>query len=192
MPNAEAVALEFVNGNGSFTRLPSRPPGGCLRRTGCMANGAMKVYERFKSEMAKLGRACGPGAPRRSRQTMRSGSPRADARASARWGRWSRWSRTASCTPRCASEDVRRDRAADVDREPGRGAASVQGPDDPQELPRFYRTIPFTRAKSAWCCASAASSIRRTLTSTCSMAAIAAAKKAFVEMSPEADLQDHH
>ena len=54
MPNAEAVALEFVNGNGSYPLAQVRRVVVCAG-TGCMANGAMKVYERFKSEMASSG-----------------------------------------------------------------------------------------------------------------------------------------
>ena len=41
------------------------------------------------------------------------------------------------------------------------------------------------RARIAWCCTNAASSILKIFTSTCCTAAISAARKAFVEMSPE-------
>ena len=41
------------------------------------------------------------------------------------------------------------------------------------------------RGRIVWCCMSAASSIRRTFANTCCTAAIKAARKAFVEMSPE-------
>ena len=69
--------------------------------TGCMANGAMKVFEQFKQRDGRSGlQRDSRTAP--ERRTTKCACPRADARASARWGRWSRWCRTEFSTPRCA------------------------------------------------------------------------------------------
>ena len=54
MPDAEAVVLNGVNGNGSDAPAQVRRVVVCAG-TGCMANGAMKVYEKFKSEMVSSG-----------------------------------------------------------------------------------------------------------------------------------------
>jgi len=54
MPDAEAVVLNGVNGNASSVPAQLRRVVVCAG-TGCMANGAMKVYEKFKSEMAVSG-----------------------------------------------------------------------------------------------------------------------------------------
>src|ERR1035441_2709553 len=54
MANAEAPSMASVNGNGSSTLAQVRRVIVCAG-TGCMANGAIKVVQRFKSEMAGSG-----------------------------------------------------------------------------------------------------------------------------------------
>src|SRR5713101_3671487 len=54
MTNAEPVSLQAGSGNGISTHAQVRRVIICAG-TGCMANGAMKVYEQFKSEMAGAG-----------------------------------------------------------------------------------------------------------------------------------------
>lgn len=54
MANAEAPSMASVNGNGNSTLTQLRRVIVCAG-TGCMANGAIKVVQRFKSEMAGSG-----------------------------------------------------------------------------------------------------------------------------------------
>jgi len=54
MANAEVASMASVNGNGSSTLAQVRRVIVCAG-TGCMANGAIKVVQRFKSEMAGSG-----------------------------------------------------------------------------------------------------------------------------------------
>src|ERR1035441_6562853 len=54
MPNSETLSVISGNGNGISTHAQVRRVIICAG-TGCMANGAMKVFEQFKSEIANSG-----------------------------------------------------------------------------------------------------------------------------------------
>ena len=54
MANAETLTMVSGNGDGSFPLAQLRRVVVCAG-TGCMANGAIKVFQRFKSEMADSG-----------------------------------------------------------------------------------------------------------------------------------------
>ena len=54
MTNASLVSLQSENGKGTST-LPQVRRVVICAGTGCMANGAMKVFEQFKNEVADSG-----------------------------------------------------------------------------------------------------------------------------------------
>jgi len=118
----------------------------------------MKVFEQFKSEIAGAGLQVilELRAEATSDEIRLS---KADARASARWGRWFLWCRTASLyqgSRRRCCRIVQQtlvggqvvERLLYKDLRHARAAAGL-------------KTILSTRARIAWCCASAASSIPR-------------------------------